>query len=291
MKDKICVITGANSGLGYWTTMALAEKGAHIFMLCRSAEKGENARLNIMLKTGNENLHLILVDLSSLSSIRQAVQKISAMTNRVDVLINNAALVSSERILTEDGIEMQFAVNHIAPFYLTHLLLQMFRDASDGRIVNVSSTTHRRAKMHFDDVNLSENYYILRAYNQSKLANVFFSYALNRKISANHIKNLSVYCVDPGHNDTPIGLKRTNGLHAFVWWLRGKMGSSPEHGATCQIYVSSEDQVKGMSGKYWRNSKPVASSKYSYNEVDAEKLWQLSLELCGLKDFFRIKKT
>lgn len=289
MKDKICVITGANSGLGYWTTMALAEKGARIFMLCRSAEKGEEARLTITSKTGNENIDLILADLSSLSSINKAVQKINNLTNKVDVLINNAALVSSKRILTEDGIEMQFAVNHIAPFYLTHLLLPLLKNASDGRIINVSSTTHRRGKIHFDDVNLSTNYYILRAYNQSKLGNVFFSYELSRKLIANHIGNLSVYCVDPGHNDTPIGLKRTNGLHALVWWLRGKMGSSPEQGAKCQIDVSVNDQVKNMSGMYWRNSKPVSSSNYSYNEKDAEKLWLLSLDLCGVKDFFDLE--
>lgn len=287
MKDKICVITGANSGLGYWTTMALAEKGARIFMVCRSEKKGENARKNIMSKAGNEQITLILADLSSLSSIKSAVQEITTLTDRVDVLINNAALVSSERTLTEDGIEMQFGVNHIGPFYLTHLLLPLFINAPDGRIANLSSTTHRRGKIHFEDVNLSSNYNILRAYNQSKLANVFFSYELSRKIIANRIKGLTVYCVDPGHNDTPIGLKKTNGLHAFVWWLRGKMGSSPEQGAKCQIDVSVDDKVKNMSGKYWRNSKPISSSSYSYNEEDAEKLWQLSLDLCGIKDFFR----
>lgn len=286
MKDKICVITGANSGLGYWTTMALAEKGAEIFMLCRSAEKGEKARSNIISETANEKIHLILADLSSLKSIHEAVQKITALTEKIDVLINNAALVSSERKLTEDGIEMQFGVNHIGPFYLTHLLLPLLMNAPEARIVNLSSTTHRRGKIHFDDVNLSTNYYILRAYNQSKLANVFFSYQLNRELIANTIKNISVYCVDPGHNDTPIGLKKTSGLHALVWWLRGKMGSSPEHGAKCQIDVSVDDQVKNMSGMYWRNSKPIASSNYSYNEEDAKKLWQLSLDLCGIKDFF-----
>jgi retinol dehydrogenase-12 len=289
MKEKTCVITGANSGLGYWTTMALAEKGARIFMLCRSAEKGEKARLEIISKTGNEKISLILVELSSLSSIHKAVQTINELTNRVDVLINNAALVASERKLTEDGIEMQFAVNHIAPFYLTHLLLPLLMNAPEGRIVNISSTTHRRGKIYFEDVSLSDKYHILRAYGQSKLANVFFSYELNRKLIAQNMNNLSVYCVDPGHNDTQIGLKKTKGLHALVWWIRSKMGSSPEKGATCQIYVSAEDQVKNMSGKYWINSKPVSSSKYSHNEQDAQKLWLLSLELCGIKDFFKVK--
>ncbi|MFC2126532.1 SDR family oxidoreductase [Bacteroidota bacterium] len=288
MRGKTCVITGANSGLGYWTTLALAKKGLHIFMLCRSIDRGEKARIDITTKTGNKDIELILVDLSSLASINKAVEKIKKLTNQVDVLINNAATVSSQRKLTEDGIESQFAINHIAPFCLTHRLLPLLMKSPDGRVINISSTNHRRGKLHFEDVNLTTNYNILRAYNQSKLANVMFSYELNRNLIARNIKNLGVYCVDPGHNNTPIGLKNTKNLHYLVWLLRSKMGKSPARGAECQIFVAINDHVKSVSGRYWKNSKTISSSRKSYNETDAQRLWEISLELCGVQDFFKI---
>ena len=287
MRDKTCVITGANSGLGYWTTLALSEKGAKIFMLCRSVDKGEKALANIKSITGNQNIELIHIDLSSLKSIYKAARKINDQANQLDILINNAALVSSNRILTEDGIEIQFAVNHIAPFYLTHLLFPLLIKSSDGRVINISSTNHRRGKMQFDDLNLTTNYSILRAYNQSKLANVLFSYELNRNLATRKFKNLSVYCIDPGHNNTTIGLKNTKSIHYFVWLLRSKMGKSPKKGAECQVYVAVNDQVKSLSGKYWKNSKTIHSSKNSYNEVHARKLWDISLKICGIDDYFK----
>ena len=215
------------------------------------------------------------------------LKKINDQANQLDILINNAALVSSNRILTEDGIEIQFAVNHIAPFYLTHLLFPLLIKSSDGRVINISSTNHRRGKMQFDDLNLTTNYSILRAYNQSKLANVLFSYELNRNLATRKIKNLSVYCIDPGHNNTAIGLKNTKSFHYFVWLLRSKMGKSPKKGAECQVYVAVNDQVKSLSGKYWKNAKTIHSSKNSYNEVHARKLWDISLKICGIDDYFK----
>lgn len=289
MKNKTIAITGANSGLGYWTTMALAEKGARIFMLCRSLKKGNKARQEIVAKTDNSSIELIQIELSSKESITSAVKKILCKTDQIDVLINNAGHISSKHILTEDNIELTFAVNHLAPFYLTHLLLPSLLKTEDGRIVNISSNSHRTAKIHFDDLNSSSNYHILRAYAKSKLANVLFSYELNKQIQLKNLKNLSVYCIDPGHNNTPIGLKTNNKLHYFAWLLRSKMGKSPKIGAECQVYAASGDDIRHISGKYWKNSKPIASSKNSYSEYDAKKLWDISLQLCGLDDFFNPK--
>ena len=286
LRTKTIVITGANSGLGYWTTMALAEKGARIFMLCRSMEKGEKARKEIISYTKNSKIELILVELSSRKSIEIAAQKILSKVTQIDVLINNAGLVSSERILTEENIEQTFAVNHLAAVLLTHLLLPSISKAPDGRIVIVSSANHRHAKIHFDDLTLSSKYHILRAYSQSKLANVLFSYELHRLLQQKRMNNVSVYCVDPDQNNTPIGLKTNNWLHYLAWWVRSKMGKSPQKGAECQVYTASEEKIKHTSGKYWKDSKPILSSAKSYDEHDAKKLWDISLQLCDIDEFF-----
>lgn len=286
IQNKTCIITGANSGLGYWTTMALAEMGFHIFMLCRSIKKGEEAKEKIISATRNSNIVLIQVELSSLRSIAKAMQKIKSLTEQVDILINNAALVSSKRILAENNVESTFAVNHLAPFYFTHLLLPLLSNSSDGRIINVSSVSHRSAKMHFDDISLSTNYFILKAYAQSKLANVLFTYELHRNLLSRSLNKISVYCVDPGHNNTPIGLKASKKFHSLIWLIRSKMGRSSKRGAKCQVYLASIDRTKIISGLYWKNSKHIKSSKNSYDPDTARKLWDLSLQLCGIPEYF-----
>lgn len=286
MKNKTIVITGANSGLGYWTTLALAEKGARIFMLCRSLEKGEQVRQEFISRTRNSAIEIIPAELSEKASIVEAAKTILSKTKKIDILINNAALVSSKHTLTNDNIELTFAVNHLGPFYLTHLLFPLLLNSEDGRIINISSNNHRRGKIHFNNLNLSSTYNILKAYNQSKLANVLFSYELHKLIQLKNLKNLSVYCIDPGHNNTPIGLKTNNKLHYFIWLLRSKMGKSPKKGAECQVYAASEEKIKHISGQYWKNSKPTSPSPKSYDEHDAKKLWEISLKLCGIDEFF-----
>lgn len=290
MEQKTAVVTGANSGLGYWTTLALAEKGLSVFMLCRSIERGEKAMDEISEKSLNPNLKLVQVELSSLDSIKQAVNKIYSLTDKVDVLVNNAALVSSKRMINERGIELTFAVNHIAPFYLTHLLLPLLIKSSDARIINISSTNHRRVTIQFDDIHLLGNYHILKAYSQSKLANVLFSYELERKIKTRRFKNVSVYCVDPGHNNTPIGLKVSNRFHKIVWYIRSKMGKPAKKGAECQIYLSLSSEVRSWSGLYWKDLNPIESSYKSHDASDAKRLWELSLKSCGITDYFNLNK-
>lgn len=140
--------------------------------------------------------------------------------------------------------------------------------------------------MYFDDISLSSNYFILKAYAQSKLANVLFSYELHRNLLDRTLNNISVYCVDPGHNKTPIGLKVSNKLYSLIWLIKSKTGKSPKSGARCQVYLASTDRAKLVSGLYWKNSKPIKSSKNSYNREDAKKLWDLSLQLCRIPDYF-----
>jgi NAD(P)-dependent dehydrogenase (short-subunit alcohol dehydrogenase family) len=182
MEGKICAVTGANAGLGYATTLSLAKKRAEVLMICRSKERGSIARRQIIEQTGNPAVHLILADFSSLDEVRQAGRYIRQHWERLDVLINNAAVILSERKLCKEGYEMQFTVNHLAPFLLTHTLMPAICRSEEGRIVNVSSNNHRRANIYFEDIHLNENYQVLRAYGQSKLANILFTYELDRRL-------------------------------------------------------------------------------------------------------------
>ena len=286
MENKICIITGANAGLGYESAKALAAKGATIIMVCRSKEKGVTAQNSIISATQNEQVHLVLADLSLQSEVRQAAQKIQDQFPRVDVLMNNAGAVTSKQIITSEGIDTQFAVNHLAGFLLTHLLMPQLLKSADARVVNISSGNHFRGQMHFEDLYLSEDYQVLKAYNQSKLANVLFTYELDRKLKEKGMGNIVTNAVNPGLNYTDIGTKSTGFFHALAWRLRRLVAMSPAKGAECQVLVASSDELKGVSGKYWYESKAVPSSKDSYDQSLATKLWEVSLQLCAIDDFF-----
>ena len=283
MEGKICVITGANSGLGFETAKALAHRGAIVAMVCRSEEKGKAALIKIAQETGNAHLNLFVADLSSQKSIKEAATKIRNKYPHIDVLVNNAGTWISELTYTEDKIEKMFAVNHLAYFYMSHLMYPWLKKSADGRIVSVSSDSHFQTRMHFDDLFLTKKYHGLRAYAQSKLANVLFTYELDRIKSED---NISVYAVQPGLVKTDIGLKHTKWLHAIAWKLRRSGGVTPDIGAKTQIYLATEEDVKGESGKYWDKCKPKKTSKHSYNQEEWTQLWKVSEELCKIDDFF-----
>ena len=285
MKGKTCVVTGANAGLGYETTLDLARKGAEVIMVCRSAEKAEKARQEIVKATGNLNIHVELADLSSQNQIRKLGGRLRSKDRPIDVLVNNAGLVLSERGLSEDQIELVLAVNHLGPFLLTHLLIPLLKKAPEARIVNVSSANHYRARMDFNDLFQEKNFSGLRAYGQSKLANVLFTYELDRKLNQAKYHHISTNALDPGLNNTSIGNKGANWLYSLVWSLRKRQGMSPKEGAQTQIHLASSPDLKGVSGQFWQKSKPVRSSDLSYREADAGKLWNISLNLCNIERY------
>ena len=282
MNAKTVVITGANAGLGFETALALAKKGGSIFMICRSEERGHLAKEQIIQQSNNDQIHLVMADLASQKSVREAASLIQEQKPVIDVLINNAGLVSSHRQLSKEGIELQFAVNHLAHFLLTHLLFPSLQKSPESRIVNISSANHFRGAMHFDDLNLSNNYAVLKAYNQSKLANVLFTYELDRRLKEKKRHHMSVHAVDPGLNNTGIGQKHASWLHGLVWWVRRRQGMHPGEGAANQVYVASAPEVIGQSGKYWVKQKAVPSSALSYQQEDAKKLWEISAELTNI---------
>jgi retinol dehydrogenase 12 len=284
MKPKTYVITGATSGLGLATSKALAKENGRLILLGRDRRKGEEALQSIRNETPDAILDFFEVDLSSQSAIRQAGTAISEKYPVVDVLVNNAGTWFAKHTLSPDGIETVFAVNHLAYVLMTHLLYPAIRRSDDGRILNVGSDSHFRGKIHFEDLNLTKNYNGLRSYEQSKLANLLFTYELDRRKNAD---NVTVNCVQPGLVKTDIGVKHTPWLFSLVWKLRRSGGVPPEQGAQTQVHLATSEEVKGISGKYWDNCRPKPSSKRSYNAADAAKLWDISLDLCGIDNFFQ----
>jgi NAD(P)-dependent dehydrogenase (short-subunit alcohol dehydrogenase family) len=286
MKGKNCVVTGGNSGIGFETARALAEQGANVMILGRNREKAEAAVQAIRAQAPGSQIDYVLADLSSQNSIRGASKDILNDFSRIDILVNNAGAWFSKLELTADGVERQFAINHLAYFLLTRELMDALLKSKDGRIICVGSDSHFHGKIHFNDVSLRNNYHGLRAYAQSKLANVMFVYELDRKLKERGIKHIDVNCVQPGRVNTDIGLKHTISFHSLAWRIRRIGGLTPAQGAATSIYLAKDEEVNGLSGKYWDKCKPKPSSPGSYVQEDAARLWEISESLCGVGDYF-----
>jgi NAD(P)-dependent dehydrogenase (short-subunit alcohol dehydrogenase family) len=283
MIHKNCLITGANTGIGFETAKTLCSKGFNVILVCRSEEKAKTAIQEILNLQADASLDYAIADLSSQTEIRSMAAGILRKYPELDVLINNAGSWYSEMKLTADGIERQWAINHLAPFLLTHLLLPALVKASDPRIINVSSDSHFHGKINFEDVNLSQNYHGLRAYAQSKLANVLFTNAFEQFKT---IKKLTVNAVQPGLVKTDIGLKHTFSFHGLMWKIRRLTGKTPADGAATSIFLAAHDDLTSVSGKYWDNCRPKATSKKAASIADAERLWKLSCKQCGISNYF-----
>lgn len=284
MNGKVCVITGANTGIGFETALALAGQKADLLIVARSEKKISETVSNLIEKSGNKNIEGVVIDLSSQRDIIRGASEILEKKPKIDVLINNAGTWFSKLAYTEENIEMQFAVNHLAYFMFTHLLLPGLSKSDDPRIINVGSDSHFNGKMHFNDINLTKKYHGLRAYSQSKLANILFTHEFEKRKT---MEKLSIYCVQPGLVKTNIGLKHTVSLHSIAWKLRRLGGVTPREGAATSIFIASSEEVKGISGKYWDKCKTKKSSRRSYNKDDSSRLWLLSEKLCDIKDYFQ----
>ncbi|MDH3651741.1 MAG: SDR family oxidoreductase [Saprospiraceae bacterium] len=281
---KTIVITGATSGLGLASAKSLANQTDHLILLATDLNKAEEAKQEVISAGARAQVECYAADLGNQKEIREVARKIRHDYPVIDVLINNAGVWYSERMLTEDGIEEVFAVNHLAYFLLTHLLYPSMALSEDGRIINVGSDSHFKGQMHFDDLSLESHYHGLRSYAQSKLANLLFTYELDRRKPG---PNVVVNCVQPGLVQTDIGLKHTRWLHRVAWKFRRRSGVTPDEGARTQVYLATSPEVKGVSGKYWDNRSPKSSSGRSYDEAAASQLWEISKELCGVSDFFK----
>lgn len=278
---KTILISGANSGLGFEAAKKLAKKGHEIILLCRNIEKGEIAVSEIKTLSKNQDIHLYTADLSSQKSIETVAQQIKSDFRKIDVLLNNAGGVFNTFQLSEDGIEMTIANNHFNYFWLTYYLFDLLKNGLDARIINVASDSHYNAK-EIDLASFYEKkgrYFVLSAYEQSKLANVLFTYALAEKAKA---FNITVNALHPGFVYTPIGSKNGNRFFGILWSAASKMfGLTVEKGASSHIFLADSDEVKNISGKYFHNCKAKKSSAISYDKKVQEILWKESERKSG----------
>ena len=277
--EKLALVTGATTGIGFETAKALARSGFHVLLHGRTLEKARAAASRI----DEGKVTPVHADLSDQMAIRGLADKIAANYPPLDVLVNNAGVWNSHRELSPDGIEVTFAVNHLACFLLTGLLLDRLRPG--GRIICVSSDSHKQVRgLSLKDISLKGQYHGLKSYAQSKLANVLFCYEYDRRKK----DGTTIAAVQPGLVQTDIGIKGNTWLHRLAWRVRRRMGGNktPAQGAQTSIFLATvADQPP--SGLYWDDSMPKRSYSSSYDETEARKLWELSEELTGFKYDFR----
>ncbi|MDB5281219.1 MAG: hypothetical protein JWO06_294 [Bacteroidota bacterium] len=264
MKDKNIVITGGNAGIGFETAKELARMGANVYIVGRDKTKVESAVQQIISETGNKSVKYFIANMSSQKSIRQLAEQIKKELPKVDVLINNAGGVFPKFQLSEDGLEMCIATNHFAYFLLTNLLLDLIKKSDYARIINVASGSHYRGKIDFESFTRDKGHFILTAYEQSKLANVLFTFELAERLKGT---NVTVNCLHPGMVKTDIGIKDTQWYSKLFWTLISQIaGISVKDGAKTSIYLASSDKVKGVRGKYFdkcaiKEPVPLANDK------------------------------
>lgn len=279
MNELICMVTGANAGIGKETALGLARQGATVVMVARNPEKGEAARSQIMTTTGNSNIHLLTADMSSQRSIENMVHDFREKFDRLNVLVNNAGVYLTKREENADGLELTFATNHLGYFITTLLLWDFLRAGAPARVINVSSDAHRQAKLDFDDLQSRKKYRGFQAYSRSKLANVLFTYELNkRRMGA----DITINALHPGFVASNFGRNNRGVVGLFMNTVVPWIALTEAEGAATSIYLATSDEVAGKSGHYYAKCAPVKSSAESYNVKSAERLWAESEAITGL---------
>ena len=273
LKNRIAIVTGANSGMGFATVEALSDMGATVIMLCRDEKRGRDAVARLT-REKNRNLDLMICDLGDYTSIRNFVGRVKEKYPRIDILVNNAGFISLDRQETKEGMEKQFGINHLGHFLLTTLLLDLMVPGS--RIVVVSSGAHKAGKIHFDDINLKKRYNVVKAYSQSKLANILFTRELARRLKR---RRISVNCCHPGAVATNMGVDRETGFGKTITGLLKPFFLTPAEGARCAIYLATDDAVRNKTGGYYYRCMPAKSSKRSRDPELSKRLFKLSEEL------------
>ena len=274
MDGKVCIVTGANAGIGLATAVGLAELGATVVMVCRSQARGEAALQEVQERTGNDAVHLLLADLASLAEVRQVAATFKQQFDRLDVLINNAAVITLKREETVDGLERQFAVNHLAPFLLTNLLLDDLKASAPSRIVNVSSGVHAAAQIDFADLQSNKRYRRSEVYGRTKLMNVLFTKDLARRLAGSGV---TANALHPGVPATKLS-KNYSGREMPASASFAEL----QEAAQTSIYLATSPEVAGVSGKYFANSRERDSSIASQDADTARHLWEVSAQLTNL---------
>ncbi len=277
MKDKVVLITGGNDGIGKATACELAEQGASVIIAGRNETKAEKAVALIKEKSNNDQVYFLPCDLSSFASIRRAAEVFNRQFPRLDILINNAGVFSGELEFTKEGYELQFGVNHLGHFLLTHLLLDQLKEAPSARIINVSSVAYLHGKIDFDNLKGEKGpkaFRGLKAYAQSKLANVLFTREFSRRFSG-----ITANALHPGVVRTGFGAKTSKWSMRLLWLLWQPFMRSPEKGAATSVYLATADRLEGVTGQFFDERgccrRPARCGK---NDMMAKQLWRYSEE-------------
>lgn len=282
LDGKTVLITGANTGIGKETAVDLARRGARVILACRDMERANKAAEDVKKQSGNDNVIVKKVDLASLQSVRQLAKDVLATEERLDILINNAGIMSCPKWQTEDGFEMQFGVNHLGHFLLTNCLLDLLKKSSPSRIVNVSSLAHERGQIYFDDINQDKDYQPWKSYGQSKLANVLFTRELAKRLQGTGV---TTYSLHPGVIRTELG---RHFWPKIPLWKRVVYSplmfliKSPTEGAQTTIYCAVEESLQNESGLYYSDCALKTAAPQGLDDEAAKKLWDVSASMVGL---------
>ncbi len=275
MAGKTVLLTGATSGIGRAAAVELAGMGAHMVLVGR--DQGRLGTVVGGIESRGGTVDTLVADLTSMEEVRGLASRFLDRYDRLDVLVNNAGLVIGKRELTADGYEHTFALDHLAPFLLTDLLMGRLKASAPSRVVTVSSVAHVFGRIHFDDIMLERGYDPLRAYSQAKLANIMFTYELSRRLEGTGV---TANCLHPGIVRTNFA-KGVGGWFGAVMLLLRPIMIGPEEGARTTVYLASSPEVEGATGGYYVRRKKARSSRRSYDQEDQKRLWELSAELAG----------
>lgn len=278
LDGKTVIITGANTGIGKETALDLARRGTRIIMACRDMEKAEGAQKEIIAESGNENIIVKKLDLSDTKTIREFAEQINKEESQVNILINNAGIMMCPYSKTKDGFEMQFGVNHLGHFLLVHLLIDLIKKSSPARIVNVASVAHSWGTMNFEDINSEKSYDSVKAYGQSKLANILFTRELAQRLEGTGV---TTYALHPGIVNTELGRHLNCAMKIAMQVVRPFTKSSIK-GAQTSIYCAVEPELQKETGGYYSDCAPASSSRNATDVEVAKKLWDISCQMLGI---------
>ena len=272
MEGKTVLITGATDGIGEETARQLAGMGARVFVHGRDPEKAAQVRNNIIQTTGNQQVEIVIADLAKMGEVRALAREVQQKVDHLDVLINNAGVYMEEYVETEDGFELTFAVNHLAHFLLTNLLLDLLKKSAPARIITVSSSAHASARVDLNNLNAEKKFHGWGAYCLSKLGNLLFTFALARRVEGSGV---TANALHPGTINTKMLQK--------AW---GMMGQPVSEGAETPVYLASSPEVSDLNGKYFVNKEITRPSEAARDNTLQEKFWKISAEMVGLENNF-----
>ena len=270
MQHKNIIITGATDGIGLAAAKSIAKKGYHVSLVGRNYEKGKKALEAIIEYSGNENLDFFECDLSLVANVKDLADRIKQKHSKIDVLLNNAGGANKTKQITSEGLEKTFATNQMNYFVLSTELLNIISESSDGRIVNVASNAHIGAEVDYENINSEKSFSAWTSYCVSKLMNIMFTYQLSSMQD-----RVSVNVLHPGFVDTNIAGNEGNLIKYIVKFGAKMFARTVDNGADSSIYLSTSDEVKGVSGKYFFKCREIKSSRASYNQEDWKKVWDL----------------